>query len=143
MMRLKIVGGALLATLFVGIGALVGSVIGGVSAQTSPSSPSSPSSPPPAATPAPSTGPSSGTPNNKWDLPGVPNGGGFGMRGFGPRGGGPAGSGPEGFFGFGGRGGGTSADAVNREISATTQLVNLAKGDLAYANGKMDTSNVQ
>jgi hypothetical protein len=46
--------------------------------------------------------------------------------------------------GFGGfRGGpGATANSVSREISNTTNLINQVRADLAYANGKMDTTNL-
>jgi hypothetical protein len=43
---------------------------------------------------------------------------------------------------MGGRGGATTADGVNRVISATTSLITSVRGDLTYATGKMDTATV-
>jgi hypothetical protein len=89
------------------------------------------------ATPAP------GTPNQ--GLPGDHGPGfrGHGMKGF-------EGPGFGGFFGgrgfdhgFGPKGGAYTSEGASRVISATGSLITLVKGDLAYANGKMDTATVQ
>src|SRR5512138_648369 len=48
-----------------------------------------------------------------------------------------------GFGGFGDFGRGATADNATQQIASTNQLITLVEGDLAYANGKMDTSDVQ
>jgi len=88
--------------------------------------------PAPQATPG--TAPNNGKPGNGQPGMGMP-----GMHGRG----GPGGPGGFGDFGRGIKGGAVTADQANQVISNTTTFVNLAKGDLAYANGKMDTANVQ
>jgi hypothetical protein len=50
------------------------------------------------------------------------------------------GRGGHGHFGFGRE---ATADTATRAISSTTRLIDLVKADLAFANGKMDTANVQ
>jgi hypothetical protein len=110
-----------------GLGVLAGSVAGtgNVSAQSPAQSPSQT----PAATPsAPGTNPAS---------PGNPPGGppyGRDMRGHGPGDVGGRGIGP---------GGGATAAGASAQITDTTNLINLVKTDLAYANGKMDTTDAQ
>jgi hypothetical protein len=106
-----------------GLGVLAGSVAGtgNVSAQTPAQTP--------AATPsAPGTNPTS---------PGNPPANrpyGKDMRGHGPGDFGGRGIGP---------GGGATAAGASAQITDTTNLINLVKADLAYANGKMDTTDVQ
>lgn len=136
-MNSKILIGSTLAAM------LVGSVAGGtVSAQTS----TTPQATATAGTTNPGTT-SPTTPSN----PGATPGGKGGTQGGGP--GGPGGfrghggpGGPGGPGGFGGRRGlwdGGNATSATESISDTTSLITLAKSDLAYANGKMDTTNVQ
>src|SRR5439155_744537 len=79
-------------------------------------------------------------PSAPWMGRGFDNG--MGMRGPGGFGGfagpgvrGPGPGGPRGDRGL-------SADSVSREISNTTNLIKLVRDDLAYANGKMDTTNL-
>jgi hypothetical protein len=108
------------------------------------------------ATPGQSEAPAPAPPDQA-PMPGGPMMGGFGERGFVHEGlGGPGMAGPE-FgekrfggpgldekgFGPGKPGGPLTADGANRVISGTAGLIALVKGDLAYANGKMDTSRVQ
>jgi hypothetical protein len=131
-MKLKILAGASLVAMLIGFGALAGSVIGNVGAQTTTKDDT-----PAAATPgtsnqtAPSTNPSTGVPDVR------------GFRGHGMRGG------MEGPFGMGGPGGmgkgmmSATADGANNAITRATEVITLAKDDLTYATGKMDTANVQ
>jgi len=71
-------------------------------------------------------------------FPGAKGGPGFGGKMFGGRGFGHHGPG-----GFGHLSGPYSTEGATRTISMTTDLINLVKGDLAYATGKMDTGTVQ
>lgn len=162
-MRNRVIIGAAIAAMLVGVGALVGSVIGAGHAGAQSQAPSQvqvqvqalggvkslvqTSIQAQAATPVPTAG--------TGDQPVVPKGpggdfpggrGGRGLHGgFGP--GGPGGFGPGGFgpgdFGRGPFGGAATADDATRVISEVTSLITFVKGDLAYANGKMDTANVQ
>ena len=129
-MRMKILIGATMAALLVGIGALVGSVAGssGVFAQ----SPTAQATATPSAPSSPSTTPEPGGPH----LHGrggmrIEHGwfGGPGEWGFG--------------FGKGAWGNMATAEGASTIISKTTSLLDLVKGDLTYATGKMDTTDVQ
>jgi len=125
-MRIKVLIGSALGVALMGLGVLAGGVVGAgnVSAQTSAQTP--------VATPsAPGTNPT---------APGNPPSGppGTDMRGHGRGDFGGAGMGPGGM-----RGADATANAASAEITETTNLINLVKSDLAYANGKMDTSDVQ
>lgn len=108
----------------------IGTVAAGVSAQTPPTTPTSPAAqttPIPKSTAVPGENPKSG---------GMPFPGGHhgrGMKGFG-------------FGDFGGLGHGgfaPTADMANRQITQATEFLTLARTDLTYANGKMDTANIQ
>lgn len=77
-------------------------------------------------TPAPSGGAESGA-HGGWDGPGG------GKRGFGPEGFGGPGPGKDGF----------TVDGANRQITNATSFLTLAKSDLTYATGKMDTTSIQ
>ncbi len=128
-MRMKILIGAAMAALLVGIGALVGSVVGasGVFAQ-------SPTAQATATPSTPSTAPTPGT-TTPYQGKRMMHGehGMFGGWGFGP-----------GFgFGKGAWDGMATADGANTIISKTASLLDLVKGDLSYATGKMDTADVQ
>ena len=134
-MSIKVFVGSAMAVALLGAGVLAGSVVGtgNVSAQTSTQA----QTPAATATPAPSTT-NPGTNNNGNGSMGP---GGMHGRG-GMRGGGD--------FGFGGRGmggemwgGGATADGASRAITGTTNLITSVKSDLAYANGKMDTTDAQ
>ncbi len=107
----------------------IGTVVLGASAQA------------PAVTPVPTTNPPAAqTTPNPSDSPklGAPH-----MRGGHERGGPDLGpGGPDGWEG-GPKGRGLTADGVNHEITGTTNLLTIAKGDLTYATGKMDTANIQ
>ncbi len=130
-MNIKLLIGSATAAALMGIGVLAGGVAGSerASAQSA-----SPTPQPNAPQTAPATPPS-----------GSPHGG---VRGHGPGGFG-GGDFDRGGFGPGGRGldgplgNGATADVAARQITNTTTLLNLVKSDLAYANGKMDTADVQ
>ena len=115
----------------------VGTVAAGVSAQTPPTTPTTPSAqttPVPKSTAVPGEDAKPGQP-----FPGGHHGpggkGGFGI--FGGFGGfdGPWPGGKEGFV--------STADMANHQITHATEFLTLARTDLAYANGKMDTANVE
>jgi hypothetical protein len=121
-MNVKVLIGSTMAAGLLGLGALVGSVAGtgNVLAQT------------PAATATATAQPAdSGTTTN---TPPADAPQGMGMRG------GP-GHDRGGFGDIGGQG--ATADNATRQITSTTDLIDLVKADLAYANGKMDTADVQ
>ncbi|MEO8288372.1 MAG: hypothetical protein ABI670_18260 [Chloroflexota bacterium] len=127
---MKTIMGVTVAGALLGLGVLAGSVMGtsNVSAQT-------PSTTPTAVPSQPGTkpaDPSNGLPFGKHGMEGM---GGRGMKGGGMRGG-PG--------DFGGKGwGGDSAQGTSMQITRTTNLITQVKADLAYANGKMDTADVQ
>lgn len=112
-----------------GAGLTLALVLGGslLAAGTASAQTPGPSATAPAAatTPAPATTPGTGTPNGM--LPG----------GHGP--GGPGGRGMDGR----GPGAATTADGAANMISRAEQAITLAKSDLTYATGKMDTANVE
>ncbi|HEX8597869.1 MAG TPA: hypothetical protein VF952_05060 [Chloroflexia bacterium] len=127
--------GAFLAATLVTVGTIVGSA----SAQTSTTT-ATPNQPAAQATVKATAQATPGATDTPKD--GLPGAG--GRRGPGGHRGGPGG---EGFLGgdFDGRGpggGALTAEGVSHQISNTTTLLGLAKDDLAYANGKMDTANV-
>jgi hypothetical protein len=152
-MKLQIALGAIAASALIGFGALAGSVVGGAWAsaptgtvntqyqasqmQVPQTQAQAQATAAPAPNTAPGTEPNERAPGHRGDHFG---GGGFGFgKGF-P--GGPAFGGP-GFGGREGRGfGAATADAANNIISRTTTLLTTVRGDLAYANGKMDTSSI-
>jgi len=151
-MQLKLAIGAVLAAVLVGIGVLAGTVIGSgrasaqVPAQVPTAAPATPKSNATPGTTAPANpGDSDGESGGRNGMhgpggyggfgPGAQGGPGFG-RGFG------YGPGPGG-FGPGGGNGANNANAASRTITSTTNLINTAKSDLAYATGKMDTTDVQ
>ncbi len=134
-MKLKMLMGVTAAGVLVGVGVLAGSVVGSsqVSAQTPTTSPTvAPAQP--GNIPAP--------PNGQPDMPDMH--GWVGRDGMHGKGGGfgPGGPGMHGGL-DGGPGGAATADVASREITETTTFITLVKGDLAYANGKMDTTDVQ
>lgn len=103
---------------------VVGALAQTPSAAPAQSTPSAANTPAAQATANPSDGPKSG------------------MQGFG--GGHERGHGGFGDFdGMGPYGAGLTADSAQREITQTTDFLTNAKGDLAYATGKMDTANVE
>ncbi len=109
----------------------IGTVAAGVSAQTPPTTATTPAAqttPAPKSTAVPGENPKLGQP-----FPGGHHGPG-GKGGFG----GFDGPGPRGMGGFV-----PTADMANRQITNATDFLTLAKSDLAYANGKMDTANIQ
>ncbi|HKP51737.1 MAG TPA: hypothetical protein VJ183_03700 [Chloroflexia bacterium] len=124
-MKPNVLIGSAVAAVLMGIGILAGSVVGSgsVSAQTPSTTPTAVASSNAPTTPI--------TPTK--DLPGMrggpggKHGGGFGRDGFG---GGP--------FGLG-----ATSDGASQQITNVTNLITTAKADLAYANGKMDTADVQ
>ncbi len=139
-MRIRLVIGAVVAAMLLGVGVLVGSVMGALSASAQ-----APTQVPTAAPTTPSTGTTT-APQNKpgQSVPGGPRGArGFGgPGGFGPVGGKPGlsqGFDPGGF----GPNGQATANGATKTISSTTSEIALVKSDLAYANGKMDTTDVQ
>jgi hypothetical protein len=115
----------------------VGTVAAGVSAQAPPTTSTTPAAQPtavPKSTAVPGENPKPGRP-----FPGGHHGsGGFG--GFGDFGGKGVLEGP-----FpGGKGGFVpNADMANGQITKANEFLTLARGDLTYATGKMDTANVQ
>ena len=129
-MRIKVLLGAASASALLGVGVLAGSIVGphAANAQTPAATPA-----PPTTSPAPPAGPLNGAPPNM----------GRGFRGHGGPGHGEMGGG----FGrgdFGGRwGGDATAAGASAQITNTTNLLTQVKGDLAYATGKMDTTDVQ
>jgi hypothetical protein len=127
-MNARVFIGSTMAAGLLGLGVLVGSVAGtgNVLAQTpSATTPSAAAT----ATAAP-TDPGTTTTTPPADAPG-----GIGFRG------GRAG----GHGGFGGdiSGRGATADNATRQITSTGELIDLVEADLAYANDKMDTTDVQ
>jgi hypothetical protein len=128
-MKLKVFIGSIMAAALLGVGVLLGSVAG--TAQVSAQTPSATSTPNAVQTPK-----AQATPGTGDQQGGKPFGGGMhrgGKGGHGEFGGGPG-------FGFGHE---ATADTATRAISSTTGLITLVKGDLAYANGKMDTASAQ
>lgn len=121
-MQPKVFIGSTMAVALMGIGFLAGSVVGGnnVSAQTN------------SATPVPTAvAPSTNPPSTTDPQQGSPRGFG-GMRGHGDRG-----------FGGGMFGDNLTADTASQQITNTNTAITSAKNDLAYATGKMDTTDVQ
>jgi HEPN domain-containing protein len=125
-MKFKVLIGSTMAAALLGLGVMLGSVAGPsqAGAQTQQAQTPAATATPKAEQQAPGPGDRHG---------GMPFGdmhrGGKGMRGG---------------FGHGlGPGREATADNATRAISNTTTIVNLVKGDLAYANGKMDTADVQ
>src|SRR5438132_1417926 len=122
-MRTKLLIGSAMAAALMSVGVLTGSIVGAssTSAQT------------PSATPTPSTtnptSPTTPPTGAPYGMPGM-RGGGLGMHG-----------GPGDFDGP--RGQAATADGASRAITNATNLINLVKSDLAYAHGKMDTTDVQ
>jgi hypothetical protein len=152
-MQLKLVIGALIVAMLVGLGVLAGTVIGSsraaaqqaeqafaavpAAAQSTPQSTATPGTTAPS---KPGTG-EPGEGNGKHAPGGY---GGFGPGGMGRGfGGGGFGIGPGPAPGDFGQGGPTSANAASRVISSTANLIGQVKSDLAYANGKMDTTDTQ
>ncbi len=135
-MNVRMFAGAALATATLGIGVLAGSIASNnVSAQST--TPGSNGTTPPVTNPAnpPSTNPQVPGPG-MGDPRGFRHGGGdFG--GFG----GPK-DGMMGGFGHDMKGPAT-ADTATNAISRTTTQITTVKGDLTYATGKMDTTNIQ
>jgi hypothetical protein len=128
-MKLKVFIGSIMAAALLGVGVLLGSVAG--TAQVSAQTPSATATPNAAQTPNAQKTPGTGDRQG-----GKPFGGGMhrgGRGGHGEFGGGPG-------FGFGRE---ATADTATRAISSTTGLITLVKGDLAFANGKMDTASAQ
>jgi hypothetical protein len=122
-MNAKVLIGSTLAAGLLGLGALVGSVAGTgeVLAQT------------PAATATATAKPAdSGTTTTTTPPAGAPAD--MGVRGGREHGG-----------GFGGDfiGRGATADNATRQMTSTNELITLVEADLSYANGKMDTADVQ
>jgi hypothetical protein len=146
-MRIRVFIGAFIAAMLVGIGVLAGTLMGsGNAAAQGPAQvpTAAPSAPKADTTPAPQGNQGKGGPGG---MNGGRGPGGFGGFGPGMRGG--PGPGSDGFgygFGFGPGGGpqgGANANSATRAISSTTNLITQVKSDLAYANGKMDTTDVQ
>jgi len=161
-MRYRVIIGAAIAAMLVGVGALLGSVVGAghAGAQLQSQGQGNIQSQVRAqnqvqadvqaqATPVPTTAPGNEPvvpkgPRGDFPFPGGP--GGKGMHGgFGPGGPGPGGFGPggPGDLGRGPFGDAATADGATRVLSDVNNLITLVKGDVAYANGKMDTANVQ
>ncbi len=143
-MNVRMFTGAALATAALGIGVLAGSIASNnVSAQSAtPTTPGSNGTTPPVTSP-PSTNPQMPGPDMDGPDMGGPVMGGPGW--FGHRGGdfGDFGSsGPKGGFGHDMKGPAT-ADTATNAISRTTSQITTVKGDLTYATGKMDTTNIQ
>lgn len=145
-MKTRVFLGFTVALAVLAFGALIGSVAGGALAQASQGAAATA-----ADTPSPSTGttPPSTAPAPAPDMPfdkGMPFGPGPMMGGFG-------GPGMKGHMGRGEFGGGrfdggpfgmrANAEGAGAAIGRATDRINLAKGDLTYATGKMDTANVQ
>jgi hypothetical protein len=126
-MKMKLLIGSAIATALVGVGVLTGSVMGAdrAGAQT------------PSVTPQPTTAPAK-VPTTDTAKPPAD----FPYGGRGGHGHGPGGFGDKG-FGGGKLGRGATADNATRVITNVTNLITLAKGDLAYATGKMDTADVE
>jgi hypothetical protein len=126
--------GAFLAATLVTVGTIVGSASAQTSTTTAaPNQPSAQATAKAQATPGSTDAPKDGLP------------GGGGKRGPGGHGGpdGPGGGGfPGGFDERGPGGKPLTSEGASRQITSTTTLLNLAREDLAYANGKMDTANV-
>lgn len=130
-MKPKVLIGSAMAAALLGIGVLAGGVVGAdrAAAQTSSATPSATAQA--QTTPVtPSTTPGTITPPA--DAP-FGRGGGGGGRGHG--------GGRDGFGGDFGRG--ATADGASRAITNTTGVIDLVEADLAFANGKMDTTDVQ
>jgi hypothetical protein len=122
-MKLKVLIGSTMAAALLGLGVLAGIVIGPT--QAGAQTPAATATPGAAQTPQ-----AQKTPGTGDQRGGVP----FGGMHRGGRGG----------HGFGfGPGGEATADTATRAISSTTSLIDLVKADVAFANGKMDTANVQ
>ena len=124
-MKLKVLIGSTMAAALLGLGVLMGSLVG----------PSQAGAQTPAQTPATTAAPKTqqqppAAGDRQGGMPfGAMHRGGKGIRGD---------------FGHGlGPGREATADNATRAISNTTTIVNLVKGDVAYANGKMDTAHVQ
>jgi hypothetical protein len=119
----KVLIGSAMAAVLLGLGVLAGSVAGtgNASAQT------------PSTTPAAAATPGTGNSTTPANPPmGMPRGrdGMMGGRGHGGD--------------FDGRAfGGATADGATQAITNATSLITLVKSDLAYATGKMDTTDVQ
>ena len=147
-MQIKVFIGAFIAAMLLGVGVLAGSLMGsGNAAAQGPAQvpTAAPSVPKADTTPAPQG--NKGNPGNQGNQ-GKGRPGGFGGFGPGMRGG--PGPGSDGFgYGFGSGPGGlgpqgaANANAATRSISSTTNLITQVKSDLAYANGKMDTTDAQ
>lgn len=142
-MNLKAFLGIGLGTLVLGLGSIAGTVAaqtpstGGNGAATP--SQQTPANPPAQTAPQAQSTPGAG-PAWRGGRPGPGMGRMHGGKDLGPGGFGPGGMG---FGGPGMRGAkGDNANGVSRAITEATTLLNLAKGDLAYANGKMDTTNI-
>jgi hypothetical protein len=126
-LRIRLFLGAALVVALLSVGVLAGSVFrSGASAQTPAATPipstTNPSAPTPSTT-TPSTAPSGGKEGAESGLGGSD---GFGREGRGHKGLGAA-----------------TAAGASAQITNTTNLINQAKSDLGYANGKMDTTDVQ
>jgi hypothetical protein len=120
-MNAKVLIGSTLAAGLLGLGVLLGSVVG-----TVPASAQIPSATVTAAATAKPSDSGTTTTTPPADAP-------FGMRG-----GRGHGSGPGDFLGRG-----ATADNATQQITSTNELIGLVEADLAYANGKMDTADVQ
>lgn len=124
-MNIKALTGSALAAALLGLGVLAGSVVGSndVSAQTATTQAPSTQAATPQATPSTDQG-SNTNPHGMM--------GGGGKHGFGGGGRG------DGFFG-----GAITATNASQQITNTSTFIDQVKSDLAYANGKMDTADVQ
>jgi hypothetical protein len=148
-MNVRMFAGSALATAALGIGVLAGSIASNyVSAQsTTPTTPGSNGTTPPVTNPAnpPSTNPQAPAPG--MGGPRDFRGGHGDFGGFGP--GGPGGmggfEGPMGGFGpgMGMKSQAATADTANNANTRVTSQITTVKGDLTYATGKMDTTNMQ
>ena len=134
-MKSKAILSSTLAVGLLSLGILAGSVVrgGSVAAQTPAQA---------TATAVPSTQATPGTTNPSTKDPSMGRGGRHGGPG-GPGGFGGHGGGHHGGLGGAGLGPNATADGATRSISNTTSLITLIKADLAYATGKMDTSDAQ
>jgi TolA-binding protein len=120
-MNAKVIISSTLGAGLLGLGALLGSVVGTVpaSAQTPSATVTATATAKPADSGTTTTAPPADAP--------------FGMRGGRGHGGGPG--------DFLGRG--ATADNATQQITSTNELIGLVESDVAYANGKMDTADVQ
>jgi hypothetical protein len=121
-MNARVLVGSTLAAGLLGLGALVGSVVGtGEALAQTPAATATATAQP--------ADPGTSTTTPPADAPAD-----MGMKGG-------RGHGPGGFGDVIGRG--ATADNATRQITSTNELIGLLEADLAYANGKMDTADVQ